>query len=146
MAKLARAARDTPAAARALAQVVERDGSSVAAARELVDLLEDSANQKLLLKAHQRIAEVDPFDAASQVALGRRALEAGDAEDAVRWLRAAVAAGPRDAVATHCDLADAYLRLGARADAKIQTLQALELAPTYVRAQDLLLTIVDARP
>jgi tetratricopeptide (TPR) repeat protein len=146
MAKLARAAKDAPAAARALAQVVERDGSSIAAARELVELLEDSGNRELLVRAHERIAEVDPFDAASQVALGRRALEAGDAEDAVRWLRAAVAAGPRDAVATRCDLADAYLRLGARADAKIQTLQALELAPTYVRAQDLLLSIVDARP
>ena len=57
----------------------------------------------------------------------------------------ALAAGPRDQVAAHTDLAEAYWQTGQSADARQQTLAALELAPTYARAQDLLLAIVDER-
>ena len=89
------------------------------------------------------MAELDPFDAAAHTALGRAALAAGDAETAARWFRVALAAGSRDPVAAHTDLAEAYWRGGATADARKQTLAALELAPTYARAQDLLLAIVD---
>ena len=54
-----------------------------------------------------------------------------------------MAAGSRDPVAAHTDLAEAYWQSGAAGDARKQTLAALELAPTYPRAQDLLLAIVD---
>ena len=53
---------------------------------------------------------------------------------------------PRDRatpLSAHTDLAEAYWQSGAAGDARKQTLAALELAPTYPRAQDLLLAIVD---
>jgi Tfp pilus assembly protein PilF len=64
-------------------------------------------------------------------------------EAAARWFRAALAAGPSDRAAAHCDLAESYLATGQAPQAKRQVLAALEVAPTYARAQDLLLAIVD---
>jgi Tfp pilus assembly protein PilF len=60
---------------------------------------------------------------------------------ALRALRAALATNPPDRVTTHTDLAEAYLATGDATRAKQHTLEALEIAPTYERALDLLLRI-----
>ena len=60
----------------------------------------------------------------------------------MREFRAALAAGPADPAPAHCDLAEALLLNGQRAEAKKEVLAALEIAPTYERAQELLLRIV----
>ncbi len=57
--------------------------------------------------------------------------------------RPALAAGPRDPAAAHCNLAEAYLVGGDRIQARRQTLAALEIASGYERAQELLLKLVD---
>jgi Tfp pilus assembly protein PilF len=44
----------------------------------------------------------------------------------------------------HTDLAESYLKAGKRDEAKRQALAALEIAPSYARAQDLLLQLTDA--
>ena len=46
----------------------------------------------------------------------------------------------------YTDLAESYFRGGRRAEARKQTLAALEIAPSYERAQDLLLKIAEDRP
>jgi len=145
-AALAEATGDGARAAAAYERLLDRDGDNVDAARRLAGLLDPARERARWLRAQARIAEIDPFDSAAHTALGRAALDASAPEDAVRWLRVAAVTGPRDPVSAHCDLADAYLALGAAAEAKRQTLAALEMAPTYARAQDLLLAIVDGRP
>ena len=90
-----------------------------------------------------RVAELDPFDATATAVLGRQALAARDGRNATRWFRAALSAGPSDRAAAHCDLAESYLSVGESTLAKRQVMAALEDAPTYARAQDLLLEIVD---
>ncbi len=145
LAKLALEAGDRPRAAAALERLIARDGDNVEAARQLVTLLDNPSDAGRQLRAEARVAELDPFDAAAHTALGRQALADGDADTAARWFRVALAAGPRDQVAAHTDLAEAYWQTGQSADARRQTLAALELAPTYARAQDLLLAIVDER-
>ena len=52
---------------------------------------------------------------------------------------------PVDRAAAHTDLAESYFQGGRRADAKKQTLAALEIAPSYERAQELLLKLVEQR-
>jgi Tfp pilus assembly protein PilF len=47
--------------------------------------------------------------------------------------------------AAHCDLGESYLLAGRKADAKKHVMAALEIAPLYDRAQDLLLKIVEGR-
>jgi tetratricopeptide (TPR) repeat protein len=146
LAEVAEGAGDHARAAAALERLLAHDDANVDAARRLVALLDPDESRDRWLAAHDRVAELDPFDAESHTVLGREALAAGDFDRAVRWLRVAVSSNPKDAVAAHCDLAEAYLGLRADADAKRQTLAALEIAPTYARAQDLLLAILDGRP
>jgi len=67
-------------------------------------------------------------------------------ELATREFQAALAAGPVDRASAHCDLGETYLRARRLDDAKREALGALEIAPTYERAQDLLLKVVGGRP
>src|SRR5204863_281148 len=83
-----------------------------------------------------------PFDKEARAALGRIALARSDApsaEFAAREFRTVIALKPIDPAVAHADLAESYLKLGKRDDAKRQALASLEIAPTYARAQDLLL-------
>jgi Tfp pilus assembly protein PilF len=57
-----------------------------------------------------------------------------------------LAIGPVDPAAAHTDLAESYFKSGKRTEAKKQTLAALEIAPTYERAQELLLKLTEGRP
>jgi Flp pilus assembly protein TadD len=91
----------------------------------------------------QRVVAVDPFDSPSHSALGRIALASNETAEAVRNFRVALAAGPINRASAHADLAEGLLQAGDRAEAKRQALAALEIAPTYERAQDLLLKLAD---
>jgi cellulose synthase operon protein C len=143
LAKLAMEQGDAPRAIEALEGIVEREGANVDAARQLALLLDRADQPVRAAKAWARVAELDPFDAHAAAVLGRQALSHSDPERAARWFRAALAAGPSDRAAAHCDLAESYLGTGQPALAKRQVLAALESAPMYARAQDLLLAIVD---
>jgi cellulose synthase operon protein C len=146
IAQAAEGSGDKARAAAALERLLAREDANITAARQLVTLLDSSSQRPRLLAAHARVAALDPFDAVSHTVLGRQALAADDFGTAAKWFRVALAAGSRDPVSAHCDLAEAYWRLGDAGDAKRQALAALEIAPTYARAQDLLITIVDGQP
>ncbi len=95
-----------------------------------------------LASAYERIAQLDPFDAANHSKLGRLKMQAGDARTAVREFRAAIAAGSLDAAGAHTDLAESYLALGDKVQARRAVLAAIEVAPGYPRAQELLLKVI----
>ena len=137
---------DTARAIRALEAVVKVDSSDVEAARQLAGLVAPLGDEARTAAAYERVAELDPFDAQAQSVVGRYALKQKDAPRAVRALRAALAAGPADRAAAHVDLAEAFLLADQFGDAKRETLAALEIAPSFERAQDLLLRIVNAQP
>lgn len=136
---------DTALAASQLEAMLSRDGNDVDTARKLAALIDVKANPDRALAAHQRVIEMDPFDAVSHAVVGRLALERKDTETAVREFKVVLATGPVDLAAAHCDLAEAYLLAGRPADAKKATLAALEVAPSYDRAQALLLKILEGR-
>ena len=73
------------------------------------------------------------------------ALDRNDPEAATREFRSVIALNPVDRALAYTDLAESYYRSGKKAEAKKQTLAALEIAPTYERAQELLLKLVDDR-
>jgi tetratricopeptide (TPR) repeat protein len=134
---------DNARAVQALEAVVKVDHSDVEAARKLTSLLTDRDAQRAE-DAYRRLVAIDPFDAAAQSRYGRLLLQRKNAPDAVRAFRSALASNPPDRAAAHLDLAEAYVTTGQLADAKRETLAALEIAPSFERAQDLLLKIVDA--
>jgi tetratricopeptide (TPR) repeat protein len=137
---------DNARAIRAIEAVVKVDSSDVEAARRLAGLIAPLGDEARTAAAYERVAGLDPFDAQAQSAVGRYALKQKDGPRAVRALRAALAAGPADKATAHVDLAEAFLMVGQFGDAKRETLAALEIAPSFERAQDLLLRIVTAQP
>jgi tetratricopeptide (TPR) repeat protein len=135
--------KDEPRAARALEALLALDSADVEAARQLAKLVEPLGDARRTENAYRRIVEADPFDRDAQTALGRLSLRRKDAETAVRSFRSALAANPPDRAQAHVDLAEAYLAAGRRDQAKTETLSALEIAPSFERAQDLLLKLVE---
>jgi tetratricopeptide (TPR) repeat protein len=137
------AAGDKARAAEALDAMTAVDHTALDAARQLVGLLDPVKDQDRLRRALQRVVAVDPFDAPAHTQLGRMALASGRAADAVTLFRVALAAGPLDRASAHADLAEGLFQTGDRVQAKREALAALEIAPTYERAQDLLLKLVE---
>jgi tetratricopeptide (TPR) repeat protein len=132
---------DKVLAATALEMLTASDSSDVQSARRLATLIDGTKEPARLQTALRRAVAVDPFDAASHATLGRLALAAGETTDAIRMFRVALAAGPLDRAGAHADLGEALAQAGQKADAKKHALEALEIAPTYTRAQDLLLKL-----
>ena len=145
MADLAERAGDTGRAMREWQTLVSYDHTNVEAARKLATFADKAGDNGLRALAYERIVTVDPFDAAAHTAWGRLALERRDLTVALREFRAALAAGPIDIVSAHCDLGEALFTAGRKAEAKRAALAALEIAPTFERAQDLLLKIVEGQ-
>ncbi len=143
MGRLAEQLGDVPRAMTEYRALLERDGTAIDAARRLAELSAKADDQALLTLAHSRIVELDPFDAASHTGLGRAAIRAKDAPVAVREFTVALSVGPADRASAHCDLAESFLLAGRAADAKREALAALEIAPSFERAQDLLLKAID---
>ncbi len=145
IAALAERAGDFGSALRELKSLVADDHTNVDAARRLIPLGRRLGDQEALLLAYERIVTVDPFDAGAHSAYGRLAADRSDLPLALREFKAALAAGPVDPVPAHCDLGEVLLATGQRAEAKQAVLAALEIAPTYERAQQLLLRIVEGK-
>jgi tetratricopeptide (TPR) repeat protein len=134
--------------ARAMAEyqaLLANDHTAVDPARRLAELADKAGNEPAALLGYDRVVALDPFDAQAHAGLGRIALKRKDAATATREFTAALATGPADKATAHCDLADAYLLGGKPADAKREALAALEIAPSFERAQDLLLKAIDGR-
>ena len=72
-------------------------------------------------------------------------LKQQDAATATREFRAALQAGAPDKAAAHCDLGEGYLLANRPADAKKEALAALEIAPGFERAQELLLNAIERK-
>jgi tetratricopeptide (TPR) repeat protein len=141
--EIALAKGDKARAAATLETMLRYEHTALDAARQLVVLLEGDKNQERVRQAITRVVAIDPFDASSHTTLGRMALASGQTAEAVRNFRVALAAGPVDRASAHADLAEGLLQAGDRAEAKRQALAALEIAPTFERAQEILLKLVD---
>ena len=136
---------DKAGAAGALETLTANDHTDVASARQLVGLLDAPADAARRKAALTKVVAIDPFDAAAQTEIGRFALADGQVPAALQAFRVAIAAGAPDRAGAYADLGEALEKSGDVADAKKQALAALEVAPSYVRAQDLLLRLVEPR-
>ncbi|MBS1817400.1 MAG: tetratricopeptide repeat protein [Acidobacteria bacterium] len=148
IAEIAQARRDNAGAIQALQSLVDVDFNNIDAARQLAKLMRDSGMTEptRLERVYTRIVDIDPFDADARAQLGRVLMRQNKADAASREFKAVVAMNPVDQAAAYTDLAESYFQSGKRAEARRQTLAALEVAPSYERAQDLLLKLAEARP
>ena len=142
IAAIAAEMKDEPRAIQALEAVLKVDSSDIESARQLAKLLEPLKDVKRSEDAYRRVVGIDPFDRDAQAAYGRLALRSKEHDAAVRAFRAALASNPPDRAQAHVDLAEAYVSAGQMPEAKKEILAALEIAPSFERAQDLLLKVV----
>ena len=140
-----------------LAEIAEKDGDPARARKELRELLTydhenvDAARHLALLagKANatedqdiglRLVADLNPFDGEVHSLLGRRELAKSRPEAALIEFQAALALNPPNLAEAHTDVGEVLLALGRRDEARKEALQALQQAPSYARAQDLLLS------
>ena len=114
-------------------------------ARKLTELVTPLGDPARTEDAYRRLVAIDPFDVNAQAQLGRLALKRKDAVTAVRSFRSVLGSKPPDLAQAHIELAEAHLAAGQMAEAKRHTLAALEIAPSFERAQDLLLKISETK-
>jgi tetratricopeptide (TPR) repeat protein len=122
-----------------LRELLTYDHTNVVAARLLAKLAREANAADEEDFALQLVSDLDPFDAETHTRLGGRLMAKGNAAGALREFEATLALGPVNKAEAQSDVAEALLKLGRRDEARRAALAALKEAPTYARAQDLLL-------
>ena len=145
-----------PSPALVLSQISEREGNPQEQLKWLEVLLENLQHdyESALLLAEDalksgnleradyyidRAIQVDPYRSGVHELKARYADEVGDAELAVTEYEVLLKLEINDPVEARTDLAEAYLSNGQLDEAKQSVLYALEIAPSYRRAQEVLL-------
>ena len=146
LARIAQEQGDRERAMRHLEGLLAHDETSLEAVRLLAALAEETADAGRQQRAYERLIEIDPFDPIPHQALGRLAMADGRHDEAIREFDVALALGPVDRVVAHSDYAESLLAAGDVDGARRQALAALEIAPTYERAQELLLEALERSP
>jgi tetratricopeptide (TPR) repeat protein len=140
LAQIATKQKDLPAARRAYRALLAADHANVNAARRLLQVSGDAPEDEDY--ALRLIADLDPFDADAHGRLGKRLFAKGELDAALAEFRASLALGPANLAEAHTDIAEVLLKLGRRDEAKKAALDALKEAPTFARAQDILLEAI----
>lgn len=142
LANLAMKQGDRAGARAALRGALDADYANVSIARRLAAMADEDKDAAASRAAWARIIEIDPFDPAAHASEGRAAMADGRFDVAEREFRAALAAGAVNLPDAHTDLGEALLQLGRKDDARRHAVRALENAPTFERAQLLLLKAI----
>ncbi|MGH7600392.1 MAG: peptidase MA family metallohydrolase, partial [bacterium] len=94
-------------------------------------------------RAVERALNIFPYNFELQRQYGRLLLARRQPQRAVQTFRTVLAMNPVDRAEAYCWLAQAYLVWGQRQQAKKHALLALEIAPNFERAQEILLQAVE---
>jgi tetratricopeptide (TPR) repeat protein len=117
------------------------DGSSSAPLIEAAEIYRKRKDWTSVTRALGLSIYINPYDMAVQRQLGEAAMESENWNAAITAFRVLVALDATDPAGAHYDLARALSGSGRRQEAKREVLRALEIAPTFLKAQQLLLTL-----
>ncbi|MBV8551955.1 MAG: tetratricopeptide repeat protein [Acidobacteriaceae bacterium] len=134
---------DSAGAANVLEQYRDAGGTNVETLKKLAHLETDLGHPKQAQVTLQKLNYVYPEDAETHRMFGKLLLTTGDANGAIREAEAVLALKPGDVAESHYELAKAYQAANRRAEAKDQVIAALEVAPNFKAAQQLLLQLSD---
>jgi tetratricopeptide (TPR) repeat protein len=112
---------------------------------ELADVRVALGDARGALAALESAVFIDPTDIGQHARVADLAERLGDTARLIRERRAIVALAPPDRAEALYQLARAYLLGGDRPAARRTVLRALELAPSFAKAQDLLLELAAGR-
>jgi tetratricopeptide (TPR) repeat protein len=137
---------DDAAAEAALVAHVANTAEDYGAFVQLADLREARGDTQGAADALGQAVLVYPFEIPIHERLAALYLTIGDAEGEVRERRVVLALRPVDRAGAFYELAEAQLRANDREGARASVLSALEVAPRFPEAQDLLLRIMQGTP
>ena len=135
-------ANDVALAVATLAEYHRRGGHDPTALRQLGDWLYADGELEQAVSVLEDVLLVAPLNMELHADLGDRLLEVGRPEQALAEYQAFAALDPHDQANVHYRLARAYRNLEDDARAREHLLYALEIAPHYRAAQQMLLEIV----
>jgi tetratricopeptide (TPR) repeat protein len=141
LAEMALSARDTTAALDFIQQITQRDETAWAANRLDADVREKRGDRAGALAALERMVWMWPYEAPLHARIATLAAEQGDHARAVRERRAVIATNPTDLLDARYELARALAGAGDVAGARRELLAVLEQAPSFEKAQALLLEL-----
>jgi tetratricopeptide (TPR) repeat protein len=128
-------------AARELQEYRDHGGSNVALLEKLARLQDQAGDTKQAALTLNKLNFIFPQDEESHRLLAKISLASGDVNTAVRESEAVLALKPGDAAQTHYELAQALSAAHRLSEAKDHVILALEAAPDFKPAQQLLLKL-----
>ncbi len=129
------------AAAETLEALIKVDENNYEALKKLAQLKMETGDKARALAVLRLSFYVNPFEHSAHTMAGNLYLERNEAEPAIREYQVALAANPPNTAEAHYNIARAYLAAGRNGEAKRSVLRALEVAPGYDKAQELLLKL-----
>jgi cellulose synthase operon protein C len=142
LAKLLEAKGDREQAAKTLDSLVKTDENNLEALKTIARLRLALGERQQALDALQASFFISPFDYKLHTQAGELSLEMKDYAKALTEFQVALALAPPNVAEANYNVAAAFHALGRQPEAKRAVLRALEAAPRYDKAQELLLRIV----
>jgi tetratricopeptide (TPR) repeat protein len=142
LAKLLEQKGDAAQAAVVLDKLVKTDENNLEALKNIARIRSSLGQQQQALDALEASFYINPFDYKLHAEAGELSLELKNFSQALSEFQAALALEPPNIAEANYNVAAAYHALGRQPEAKRAVLRALEAAPRYEKAQELLLRIV----
>ena len=142
LAKLLEQKGDREQAAKTLDSLIKTDENNLEALKTIARLRLALGERQQALDALQASFFISPFDYKLHTQAGELSLELKDYEKALTDFQVALALAPPNVAEANYNVAAAFHALGRQPEAKRAVLRALEAAPRYDKAQELLLRIV----
>jgi tetratricopeptide (TPR) repeat protein len=142
LAKLLEQKGDQAQAAKVLDSLVKNNENNLEALKTIARLRLALGERQQALDALQASFFISPFDYKLHTEAGELSVELKDYAKALREFQVALALSPPNLAEANYNVASAYHALGQQPEAKRAVLRALEAAPRYEKAQELLLQIV----
>jgi tetratricopeptide (TPR) repeat protein len=130
-------------AADELEYLVSKNGKNFKEALRLSEWQMALGDTVAAMRAVERALAIFPYKVELQSQYGRLLLARRQLQRAVQTFRTVLAMNPVDRAEAYCWLAQAYLTWGQKLQAKKNALLALEIAPNFDRAQEILLQAVE---
>ncbi len=142
LAKLLEQKGDAAQAAKVLESLVNTDENNLEALKNIARIRLALGQHRQALDALQASFYISPFDYKLHTQAGELSIELKDYAKALTEFQVALALAPPNVAEANYNIASAYYALGRQPEAKRAVLRALEAAPRYEKAQELLLRIV----
>jgi tetratricopeptide (TPR) repeat protein len=142
LAKLLEQKGDQARAAKVLESLVKTDENNLEALKTIARLRLALGERQQALDALQASFFISPFDYKLHTQAGELSIELKDYAKALTEFQVTLALAPPNVAEANFNVASAYHALGQQPEAKRAVLRALEAAPRYEKAQELLLRIV----